>query len=445
MPEDDEEYDEETLIRWEREDYIFRHNYYRVEQAAKRLSRKDGSFSLSLSVEEGGPLETEIRTPDDDATMEFALAMAKFLRSGSDWSIEHYMSHLREIGGTEHAEFLDQAQQTLDSIKTGRMKLKAGEREWTAQQAYQTMAERVIFANDLDAIKFLNQLDQDPSFKALLWKLYHDYCLDSWKLLQQIHTYREENGLYPPSVDRDPHCIYCSTQDGDFSHVEHTLPEALGNELSFLPRGFVCGRCKDQLDELEDGIQKVFPFSMVLPFTRLGSKKGKLPKSKFAEVHVEKKSPNRIVFEGQLDRPPFESREHEDGVELTWTTKGRFDAHKVARILYKAALGAIALEKGRDHALDKRFDGVREYILEGGTFPNKLGVFKEGVPGPGIQMRWIEFDGTPACDFILLGFRFMIVLGDEPPMEPHDLLKPHLILLDLSKESPEDEPESWEG
>lgn len=66
------------------------------------------------------------------------------------------------------------------------------------------------------------------------------------------------------------------------------------------------------------------------------------------------------------------------GYKITITASGRFDAHRIARMLYKAALGAIALEKCHEAALDPSFDEIRRYIIGSGTFPNKMALSKKG-------------------------------------------------------------------
>jgi hypothetical protein len=163
--------------------------------------------------------------------------------------------------------------------------------------------------------------------------------------------------------------------------VEHIIPESLGNEYIFLPTGFVFGNCMAELNKLENGINEKSSFSMVLVTTSTGNKKGKLPSLKSREFHIQKKSPNELIFrsfgkKGEFKEEPLEG----EGYKITITANRRLDAHRIARMLYKAALGAIALEKCRDAALDPKFDEIRRYIIKGGTFPNKIMLFKKGYP-----------------------------------------------------------------
>jgi len=179
-------------------------------------------------------------------------------------------------------------------------------------------------------------------------------------------------------------------------------------------------------------------FSMVLVTTSTGNKKGKLPSLKSPQLHIQKKSPNELIFrsfgkKGEFKEEPVEG----GGNKITVTASGRFDAHRIARMLYKAALGAIALEKGRDAVLDSKFNEIRRYIIKGGTFPNNMMVFKKGVSSSHIEARLYEVEGVPVVKFDVLGIIFIIVLGERPKLDPVDELKPHITICDLSLEKPE--------
>jgi hypothetical protein len=64
-------------------DYFFQHKYYRIEQAANRLKKREGSVSGNFSSKRGEGLQSEYTIPNDDATMEFELAVVKFERPDS--------------------------------------------------------------------------------------------------------------------------------------------------------------------------------------------------------------------------------------------------------------------------------------------------------------------------------------------------------------------------
>ena len=123
----------------------------------------------------------------------------------------------------------------------------------------------------------------------------------------------------------------------------------------------------------------------------------------------------------------------------TSARSGHFDAHRVARVLYKAALGEVALALGndRDTVLDPKFDDVRRYIIKGGTFSNKMMFFKKALTKSHMETKCYEVDGVPKVKFVIQGIIFIIVLGERPKFEPNDELKPHVTMFDLSLDRPE--------
>jgi hypothetical protein len=365
--------------------------------------------------------------------MEFALAMAEFALPDKPYSVERWLAFLQALAPGQEA-FFDRAREALERARKGVIPIDVNGERMTAEQAYRTIATRIVCANDIDARAHNEELGL---LRPILWQLYHSYCADLWDLLRHVHSYRRDHAIRPAPVERANHCIYCTASAGVFTHVEHTLPECFGNEDSFLPRGYVCETCKAALDRLEDGIHNLLPFSMLILVTRLGNKKGKLPGVRTPGFLVERKSPNRLVYTAQNRTGRITPEPTEDGgVKFSITQQGRLDPHRIARMLYKAALGAIALEQGRDKALDPRFDEVRRYVTRGGTFPNRLIMWNNVQPRSGIRSTWDYVEGTPVVHFNILGAQFLIALGAHPPLEPTSPLKEIVHTLDLSRDDP---------
>jgi hypothetical protein len=90
----------------------------------------------------------------------------------------------------------------------------------------------------------------------------------------------------------------------------------------------------------------------------------------------------------------------------------------------------------REAALDPRFDEIRGYIINGGTFPNNMMVFKKGHPSLPMGIEWYEMEGVPKVTFVALGRIFIIMLGESPKLSPDDELKPYVIIFDLSLQEP---------
>jgi hypothetical protein len=419
-------------------DYVFQHNYNRVEQAAKRLEEKGGQFSLNISSKKGEASRSEYTVPDDDATMEFGLAIARFALPDTRYNIDQWLKFLRDLAGEKHTSEFDKMERRLQQTREGGMALTLNQEKITDSKAYEMLARGVVFAGDLVANAYKQELlKHGQIIYHILWEKYNSYCLGLWHFLQEVHDYRKKYGIRPAPIKRETICIYCKGTAGDFGHVEHIIPESLGNEYIFLPKGFVCGDCMAELNKLEEGINEMSPFSMVLVTTSTGNKKGKLPSLKSPELHIQKKSPNELIFRSFGKKDEFKEEPVESGgYKITITPSGRLDAHRIARMLYKAVLGAIALEKGRDAALDPKFDELRRYIIKGGTFPNKMMLSKKGHPSLHMEVELYEVEGVPKVKFVVLGFIFTIILGEKPKLDPVDELQT-VIMLDLSLEKPE--------
>lgn len=425
-------------------DYVFQHNYNRLEQAARRLANKGGKFATSISFKQGEGFRSNYVVPEDDAAMEFAISAKNFALVDEPFSVDHWLRFLRKLAGTTHASEFDNMDKALDRIRGSQhISVVIDKEKITSYKAYEMIAKRKIFASDIEAESFSTDLRSKvgPVYHLIL-QMYDSHCWDLWQFLQVVHDYRRKHSIRPPPVRRENICIFCKTKDGVFDHVEHTLPESLGNEYRVLPRGYVCGNCKLALDDLEDGISEMLPFSSTLVMTSTGGKKGKLPALKSGVLHMKKKSPNRIALTAfsktsEIKPEPLEG----GGFKFSITIRDRkFDVHKIARIIYKAALAEIALAKSREDVLGKHFDGVRRYVIHGGTFPNNMFMFNEGDPTGTIEAHVDNLAGIPRADFVILGFRFIVLLGESPLIEPNESLKPLVTIFNLSLENPRTQP-----
>jgi len=58
-------------------------------------------------------------------------------------------------------------------------------------------------------------------------------------------------------------CLFCGTKQGLFRHVEHPIPESMGNDDTILPKGFVCDGCNQYFgSKLEQQIMASPPFNV---------------------------------------------------------------------------------------------------------------------------------------------------------------------------------------
>lgn len=431
-------HDESTLLRWEVADYVFQHDYNRVEQAAKRLRDKPGSFKLQLSFKEGEGAQSKLEIPDATASMEFALAMSRFIREGSPRRAEAWIDLLDEFAEGDHSKFWNDARQALDRAKQGYFLLNVNGRQLRNAEVYNELAMNVVFADDVAAREYLTNLQRDPILGNLLWMTYYNHCLDVWRILQCVKGYRKDKGIYPPAVKRENKCIYCKGTSGPFTKFEHIIPESLGNETSLLPAGFVCDDCNASIGSgVESPMVDGLPFKLLRPLLLWENKKAKLPSARFSNVHIERESPNRVNVYSQTRKSVIREERLPDGtIKLSFDVKEKIDIHILARGLMKIGLGVIALENGRESALDAKYDRAREYILKGGTFPNNLLVAKQSLPQPGGFVQWQHTEAGGTGLFVrLLGASFAVALTEEPTVEARGPLAGHFTF-DLREKEP---------
>ncbi len=222
------------------------------------------------------------------------------------------------------------------------------------------------------------------------------------------------------SVQSGP-CIYCRTIDAPFTSEEHVVPESLVGDELILPRGMVCDVCNSgALSDLDNCLQN----SPLLGLHRVlygpgFTKQGKRPIANFQNAFLSRHGDTHIQLRPK-DRTggirDFE--ELPDGTSrFSVSLKRHFDHVKFSRALQKIGLGAFALKKGRDPALDQRFDTARSFILQGGTFPSSWILALSGPPAPGGSLRF--WDVHPLALFALevSGVRMGFPLEPTPRLE----------------------------
>jgi hypothetical protein len=58
-------------------------------------------------------------------------------------------------------------------------------------------------------------------------------------------------------------CLFCGTTQGPFMHIEHPIPESMGNYDTILPKGFVCDGCNQYFgSKIEQQIMANPPFNL---------------------------------------------------------------------------------------------------------------------------------------------------------------------------------------
>jgi hypothetical protein len=69
-------------------------------------------------------------------------------------------------------------------------------------------------------------------------------------------------------------CLFCGTIQGPFTHVEHPIPESMGNDETILPKGFVCDDCNQYFgSKIEQQIMANPPFNLERVIASIKTKK----------------------------------------------------------------------------------------------------------------------------------------------------------------------------
>jgi hypothetical protein len=116
----------------------------------------------------------------------------------------------------------------------------------------------------------------------------------------------------------------------------------------------------------------------------------------------------------------------------------QFNPHAIARVLFKMGLGIVAIDRSQEEALHPRYDPARDYILNGGHFPNRLAIFKENHPCKVSKIKGAinNKEGT-FIFFELLGARFLIGLEPNPKIVISEQLLDQAHVFDLWIDKPE--------
>ncbi len=410
--------------------YLFRLHLRKAANAANRLMKKGGKFSLKVSYKQGQGVTSSFEMPDAKGSTEFAVLMSRFLLPRSPLYLENILDMLSELSTSDELRaFTVKAKASFARAKEGRVTIERKGRRMRSEEMFTEIAQNVYFCGDLVRLEYERELETNPLLKNLYWHTFFEYCLDAFQLLSATNRFIEEKGFYPKHVKREGHCVYCASKNGRFLEVEHIIPEALGNDDLILPRGYVCGACNNRLSSLENDFVNSLPFSLLRIFCTSYGKKGILPSHSYPGAKVEKTSPNSIRYLAQRkDESDFNLVPNADGTySFTMSVRDHrpFDKITTARAMFKIAIGALAAEEGREAVLDPRFDPARAFIQNGGSFRNRLVMAVSVKPRTSCSVSWGRgVHGGVIVELNLLGAVFIV--GLEPDLLvalPEDLLR----------------------
>jgi hypothetical protein len=431
--------DEET--RLEMRFYFFRLHLRKAAKAAQRLAKRGGKFALKLSYTKGGGLTSSFVTPDQKGSTEFAVLMSRFLVPGSSLHVDTVLAMLGDLSDSnEMKAFTKEAQAALAAAREGNVTLVRNARKLRAEDIFNEIARNVLFCDDVVRIEYERELNANPVISNLYWHTFYEYCIRVFEILEAANHFVEENGFYPKHISRENRCIYCGGTAGKFLEVEHIIPESLGNEELVLPRGYVCNECNNLISPLEKDFVDSLPMSMLRIFYTPYGKKGRFPAHSYPGTKIEKTSPNSLRIMSQTRNSsisgPVPDADGTYRFSVSVHDHYPFDPVTTARVLVKIAIGAIAAKLGRDVALDSRFDAAREFVRNGGLFPNRLVMVKSVNPRSNCGVRWGQgAHGGVIVELNLLGA--ICIVGLEPNLlvALHEDILRYAVVYDLWDDS----------
>jgi hypothetical protein len=314
-----------------------------------------------------------------------------------------------------------------------------------ARDIYDAYGEGEYFATDEAARARLQAIAVGP-MAGLVPLLFHEACSNYSRLaLGILEVILELKRKHMPDTADEGYgqCIYCRTTDGPFDTEEHVVPEAFGVDELVLT-GCVCDPCNNRLARLDETLAQWEPIALLRTQYAPLTKAGKFPRADLREYEVVKTEPRRIRIraKGNQRAPVFE--EVGDGT-VRWTMQSQsrrpFDPLKLARPLFKIALGLIASQAGPEMALEARYDAARAFITGERRFPGYLLVPRVHKPGPEIRTWWQPLDGTTHVAISFYGLQF--AFGIEPVAGPAAAIPEQVAGLFWLGDEPEPERGPW--
>lgn len=413
--------DDPGVLTLEMELYIFVRRLRKARQAYERIEEtpEDG-FRIPWAEGAGGPLE--YYKNHHRASLEFVVVMVDFLRSDAVMNVDDIFNLLTDLDESNSTRrWAARQRNDLARLANAPPQLSgpSGE-QMSARQIFLDLCKNVIFGDDTEAYAFVDGLREDPEIEERAWGKFHNYCLAVYEALEDIQLFIRENDLYP-GFNASNKCIFCRETQGPFT-VEHIIPESLGNQSRILPRGYVCKNCNGQFSDFEGEFLNRLPVNLVRTFATFITKQGRFPSTKFGKIHFHRTSPNTLRAESHAGETslPDAFREPDGSLRLDMPAiQDEFDHEAAARTLHKMSLETIALQEGREAALDSKYDPSRQFVLDGGTFQGWLMLKTELDPRPGHEFAKLGCKGGTGFLVDLLGVIFLVgiepIAGDPPP------------------------------
>jgi hypothetical protein len=272
----------------------------------------------------------------------------------------------------------------------GGMALVLNQRQLMASDVYFAYAEGMFFDENPEAKTLLEGLSFGPG-AHLVQFLFHSACKNFSQLvfaMLKVILEIEKNMPELTLPAQTPQCIYCLDRDGEFGDEEHVVPEAFGVDELVLVNG-ACKKCK--LSELDQYLAEFEPLAILRVQNVPLTKKGKFPRAETRDFTMEKVKPRLIRVVNKTSKDALSEEKLGNGkVKLTLHTSTRkpVDILRLARAIFKIALGVVAIDEGVAFACDPRFDAARAFIQGAGVMPNHFLMPRNSQMDEAIVLQW---------------------------------------------------------
>jgi hypothetical protein len=196
-------------------------------------------------------------------------------------------------------------------------------------------------------------------------------------------------------------CLYCEREDREFKGNEHVVPESLGNNNLILPKGVVCDQCNNGvLSQLDNHLVNFPLFGVMRNIYDIKSKStGRVPEARYADVHLSQLDEKNIKIR-VLRKQSYSRTEHGFNFTITPKRYRRRDRKKLARCLFKIAIGLIYIDHG-EMAWSKRFRPIKRMILGEIDFNGYILLVRTGNPEPICKFTYdfVEVANQPTVFF----------------------------------------------
>lgn len=210
-------------------------------------------------------------------------------------------------------------------------------------------------------------------------------------------------------------CIFCLSENENFSKIEHIIPESLGGD-EVLPKGLVCDKCNSYFGkEIENPVMTYSPLAFCRTFLCIQNKKGKF--SKFNGFEFKMEGSQEFSPKIYLNHEKFERIKNQNEFITIFPEESM---GSLVRLILKMGLEFLALSGKRD-IYAKRFDYARKSVRipqknqkwkMAQTHLNSNEVSEHGVDYKGpYEKRTIynyDLNGLKKRDLIVFNFQYWI-------------------------------------